>query len=371
MQQALFAMLRPEEKAVLRLRRLYEQHGYQKYRMGRFEEYRLYLEHKSFLTSENVITFTDLDGRLMALKPDVTLSIVKDAAAKGQTKRLYYIENVYRPGKDGTGYREISQAGLELVGEVTDHTTAEIVLLARESLATIHDSFLLTINHIGFVDGFLDGLPIGARERASLREALSSKSSHTACEIARKLNLSEKDTELLAEFPKLYGPVEETLAKAKKLVQNEAMEEAISALSVLAETLSALQKSDRVVLDFTALSDPAYYNGLTLTGHIAGVPYVILSGGQYDRLIKRFRKEGGGMGFALYLDELTRLPGFAMPFDVDVAVLYDPSTVSPAKLAQVTQEITESGRSVWAGTALPEDLSYGERIKLEGGAEKC
>ena len=69
--------LRRAEAATLRLRGLYESYGYRKYRMGRFEEYSLYAANKSFLLGENVPTFTDLDGRLMALKPDVTLSIAK------------------------------------------------------------------------------------------------------------------------------------------------------------------------------------------------------------------------------------------------------------------------------------------------------
>ena len=70
--------LRRAETATLRLRGLYESYGYRKYRMGRFEEYSLYAANKSFLLGENVPTFTDLDGRLMALKPDVTLSIAKN-----------------------------------------------------------------------------------------------------------------------------------------------------------------------------------------------------------------------------------------------------------------------------------------------------
>ena len=67
--------LQPKERASFALRSLYETAGCRKYHMGRFEEYSLYQENRSFLSSEQVITFTDLDGRLLALKPDVTLSI--------------------------------------------------------------------------------------------------------------------------------------------------------------------------------------------------------------------------------------------------------------------------------------------------------
>ena len=71
--------LQPKERASFGLRALYEAAGCRKYHMGRFEEYGLYQENRSFLSSEQVITFTDLDGRLLALKPDVTLSIAKTA----------------------------------------------------------------------------------------------------------------------------------------------------------------------------------------------------------------------------------------------------------------------------------------------------
>ena len=85
-------MLKPQERVSLQLQLLYEQAGFRHYRMGRFEEYGLYQENRRFLPSEQVITFTDLDGRLLALKPDVTLSIAKTprwnpAAAGGFTMR--------------------------------------------------------------------------------------------------------------------------------------------------------------------------------------------------------------------------------------------------------------------------------------------
>ena len=68
----------PRERIGFLLRSLYAGYGYNRYRMGKFEEYDLYSRNKDFLFSEGVITFTDTNGRLMALKPDVTLSIVKN-----------------------------------------------------------------------------------------------------------------------------------------------------------------------------------------------------------------------------------------------------------------------------------------------------
>ena len=75
------SVLRNDEKAVFELRSLYSKYGYSRYRMSKFEEYDLYVRNKDFLISDNIITFTDTDGKLMALKPDVTLSIIKNVVA--------------------------------------------------------------------------------------------------------------------------------------------------------------------------------------------------------------------------------------------------------------------------------------------------
>ena len=71
--------IKSDERIIFELRSIYNHFGYSRYRMSKFEEYELYLHNKDFLISDSVITFTDTNGRLMALKPDVTLSIVKNS----------------------------------------------------------------------------------------------------------------------------------------------------------------------------------------------------------------------------------------------------------------------------------------------------
>ena len=89
--------LKPEERAVFALRELYRGYGYLPYKMSKFEEYDLYLRNKDFLISDRIITFNDMGGKLLALKPDVTLSIIKNTRQMpGSVQKLYYNENVYR-----------------------------------------------------------------------------------------------------------------------------------------------------------------------------------------------------------------------------------------------------------------------------------
>ena len=129
-------ILKNDEKAVFELRSLYENFGYRKYKMSKFEEYDLYARNKSFLPQSdgNIITFNNVDGRLLALKPDVTLSIVKNAKEGRQVKE-YYNENVYRMVDHE--YREFMQVGLECIGDIDLYSTCEVLMLAKKSLATI------------------------------------------------------------------------------------------------------------------------------------------------------------------------------------------------------------------------------------------
>ena len=125
------------ERVARQLRELYRRYGYTKYKMSKFEPYDLYVHNKSFLVSEDILTFTDADGQLMALKPDVTLSIVKNAKEGAGLQKVYYSENVYRTSPMTRGFREIMQMGLECVGAVDLVAMGEVLQLAARSLEQI------------------------------------------------------------------------------------------------------------------------------------------------------------------------------------------------------------------------------------------
>ena len=115
------SVLQRNERYVYALRELYFRYGFTPYRMSKFEEYDLYARNKDFLVSDNVITFTDTDGKLMALKPDVTLSIIKNSKDEPDViRKVSYNENVYRVSKGSNSFREIMQAGVECFGAVDD-----------------------------------------------------------------------------------------------------------------------------------------------------------------------------------------------------------------------------------------------------------
>ena len=121
-----------------RLCGLYGSFGYSRYKMNKFEEYDLYARNKDFLVADSVITFTDTNGKLMALKPDVTLSIAKNCRdLPGTVSKLYYDESVYRVSKGTNSFKEIRQLGVECTGDVDDYCILETLSLALEGFAPV------------------------------------------------------------------------------------------------------------------------------------------------------------------------------------------------------------------------------------------
>ena len=298
--------LQPKERASFALRALYEAAGCRKYHMGRFEEYGLYQENRSFLSSEQVITFTDLDGRLLALKPDVTLSIAKTAQpAEGETLKYYYHENVYRPSAESHTFKEISQMGLEVLGKVDGRQVQQTVLLAAKSLEQLGAAWVLEVSHMGYLFGLFDALEVPSNARPALLKLLREKNAHELRAAAKTAGLSEDAADTLTQLLDLCGGYEETLARAEGFCKNERMRAAAAELQALATPLKAAGGSIR--LDLTLAGEMEYYNGLVFQGYLQGLPRPLLKGGRYDLLMQKFTPGADAVGFAVYLDELDRL----------------------------------------------------------------
>ena len=303
------ANLQPKERASFALRALYEAAGCRKYHMGRFEEYGLYQENRSFLSSEQVITFTDLDGRLLALKPDVTLSIAKTAQpTPGETLCYYYHENVYRPSAESHTFKEISQMGLEMLGAVGEAQVQQAVCLAARSLDALGADWVLEVSHMGYLFGLFDALGVPDAARAKLLEKLREKNAHELRAAAGAAGFADA-ADTLCSVLDLSGAYAETMEKAAALCKNDAMRAAVAELKALAVPL---EKAGGVIrLDMTLAGEMEYYNGLVFQGYLKALPRPLLKGGRYDLLLQKFTPGAGAIGFAVYLDELDRLN--AMP----------------------------------------------------------
>lgn len=360
------AALKPDEKVCLELRGLYEQFGYKKYKMSKFEEYSLYVENKDFLGTDKVITFTDLDGRLLALKPDVTLSIIKNTNATPQeNEKLYYQENVYRENRESHTFTEINQMGLEYLGNVDNYAITEVITLAAESLKTISDNYILELAHMGFVVELLDSLQVSRNTQIEFLKQIRMKSADGIRLVAQKADLSTLQVESLCKLPNLYGDVMSTIEEAKKICMNGAMERALGEIAEIYQALEAMGYADRIQLDLSIVNDIDYYNGIIFKGYVEELGKAILAGGQYDQAMEYLGKKANAIGFAVYLNEINRIMASRKEYDVDAVVIYGSETV--ADIAAAVKSLQEQGLTVRAEKQKPAGLRYRELYRLENG----
>ena len=359
------SVLKNEEKAIFALRGLYEGYGYSQYKMSKFEEYDLYVKNKDFLISDSVITFTDRGGKLMALKPDVTLSILKNGKdTAGQVQKVYYNENVYRVS--GEGFKEIMQVGLECIGDIDDYCLYETLMLAAKSLATISDTYVLDISHLGVISAVFDAAKLPEGCRAAALKFIGEKNLHELSALCTAAGTGEKETAMLKGLVTVYGKPCEVLPKLKELICADT-----AALIELEAILSAFEGSeiyDKLRIDFSVVHDIRYYNGIVFKGFIEGIPEGVLSGGQYDKLLAKMGRKSGAIGFAVYLDLLQRMNETDKKYDVDILLLYDEGADISA-LSRAIASLSENG-SVMAQKKIPEKLKYAKLMNFDGSEAK-
>lgn len=357
--------LKAAERATLRLRGIYQKYGYRKFRMGRFEEYSLYAANADFLKGDKVITFTDLDGRLLAMKPDVTLSIIKNSrATRESSEKFYYIENVYREDKESNNFREVSQMGLEFIGNVDNYGVTEVLSLAARTLAEIDDEYILEISNMEYVTELLGTMNLSYDDYVHMLTLIRQKNTDGIRKVGAAIGLRRENVEILAQIPSLYGDVDDTIRRARKLVMNTPMADALDQLRDVCKALKAMGVADKIQLDLSIVNDIDYYNGIIFRGFIKGLAVNVLSGGQYDRAMKIFGRRVGAVGFALYLDEIGRLEREKEEFDVDALLVYEEGT-KPDKIAEAVQALTARGLSVRADSCVPAGIRFREKYTVE------
>ena len=357
-----YSTLKKDEQVSLELRGLYERHGYKKFRMGKFEEYDFYSRNRDYFSDSRLLAFTDLDGKLMALRPDVTLSIIKGTKATEQiSEKLYYTENVYRASHSATEYKESYQIGIEHIGKVSDYTSLEMVSLAVRSLRLIDSGCVLSLSHTGFLSRLFASLGISESVEKAIRSCIEGKNIHGINALVDN-GITAEQAKAIVEIMNISGTFAEVLRQAKALCIGAGMTSALVELEQLYAALGEYRANIR--LDFSIPSNTRYYNGLIFCGYVKGVPRAVLSGGRYDKLMERMGKRGlQAIGFALYFDELERLLNTQPLSALDTVVLYDEKSDITA-VADTVKLLTGDGKKVWAGENLPRDRKYKKLIRI-------
>src|SRR5262245_13820674 len=127
--------------------------------------------------------FMDFDGKLIALRPDVTSAVARAAvtllARRARPLRLWYVAPVFQQqGRSPAEFRrESTQIGCESFGADGAATDMEILAIASEVLdrLDIGREYVITLNDVGVFNGVVESLGLDAARRSQMREIVDSR----------------------------------------------------------------------------------------------------------------------------------------------------------------------------------------------------
>ena len=364
-------IFKTEERVTYALRGLYRAFGYKPYKMSKFEEYDLYVRNKDFLVSDRVITFTGESGKLLALKPDVTLSIIKNTPeSPSGINKIYYNETVYRSSGASASkeFSEIMQTGLECFGKLDSYNVCEVIMLALRSLATVSDKYILDISHMGILSELLDEAKLSGELRQKMLLCIGEKNRSGVASVCDEAGLEEDMKNCFAKLVSAYGKIEEVILLLDEICRTQKAREALCELTIVCDTLKKSGEAEHVWIDFSVVNDMRYYSGIVFRGFIDNIPTGILSGGRYDNLLSKMGREGGAIGFAVYLDLLERLDRSVAEYDADIFLVYGEND-SPADIFAAVEKLTANGESLMSGREVPEDMTFKTVAYMRNGGE--
>jgi ATP phosphoribosyltransferase regulatory subunit len=261
--------------------------------------------------ASNSLRFMDADGKLLAVRPDVTSSVARAAVTllnrRERPLRLWYVAPVFRQhAKSQAEFRrELTQIGCELFGVSGDPAEIEILLIACEVFDRLglRNDFIITLNDVEIFNGVAENLELDSIQRAAMRELIDSRN---ATDLERLLSqfAAVEESRRFAELTQLSGKGE-VFDAARQVITNERSRAALDRLERVWKTIVSLNLMDRFEIDLGDVSTLDYYTALNFKIYLKGAGARIGSGGRYDHLTAKLGQAEPAIGFVIDLDALT------------------------------------------------------------------
>jgi ATP phosphoribosyltransferase regulatory subunit len=302
-----------------RLRRTVEELGmtifdgwsYEEITTPTLDYYSLFEHGMGSAEAHHAFRFTDADGRLLALRPDVTSAAARAAATlfaeRERPLRLCYAAPVFRqqPQSHAEWRRESTQIGCELIGSNTRVADLEVLAIASEFLRRLDldGTYAITLNDVGVFNGVAERLKLDPTSREEMRRLIDVRN---AADLERFLipHTSANEAQAFAQLMQLSGK-RENLDLARRVISNEQSRAALDQLEGLWNVIDSLSLTDCFEIDLGDVARLDYYTGLTFKIYVKGAGYRVGSGGRYDGLTASFGKAEPAVGFVVDLDALT------------------------------------------------------------------
>jgi len=303
MQDILFERCHFKRNLENSIRLLFLQSGYMEVETPTVEFYDVFSGAQNLIPQEDMFKFTDPQGRILVLRPDMTIPVARVAATKLKDNiwpvKVFYIGNTFSYNEMGGGkQKEYTQAGVEVLGISSPEADAELISLAIQALQKAGlEEFQIDIGQVDFFRGLMEQSGLSEFEAEEIRELIDKKDFVGVEQLVNSHAIDSELKELILNLPGYFG----TADVIDKLA-GKSSGKALNALKYLKKVLEILEDwgfSKYVSIDLGMVQSLNYYTGIVFRGFTYGVGYPVLSGGRYDNLIQRFGKDCPATGFSL------------------------------------------------------------------------
>lgn len=287
-----------------RIRELFRSCGYFEVETPTVEFYDAFASEKDEIPQETMFKFFDQQGRILVLRPDITVPIARIAATKYKDTegplRFFYVGNAFKYNELGGGkQKEYTQAGVEILGTNTPEADAEVIATAIQAvMATGIESFQLDIGQVEFFKGLMEETGLSEQHTEQMRILIDHKDFLGIEELVKGYSIREELKELILSLPGLFGSTD-VIEKVEKITTNERSLKALDSLRKVLEILEDYGLSRYVSVDLGMVQSLNYYSGIIFRGFTYGVGFPIVSGGRYDSLVGKFGRKCPATGFSI------------------------------------------------------------------------
>ncbi|MFH5187446.1 ATP phosphoribosyltransferase regulatory subunit [Paenibacillus sp. TAB 01] len=301
----------------------------------------------------------DRNGTTLVMRSDITAPIARVVASLLKEEafpiRLSYHANVFRAFEAEAGRdAEFFQTGVELVGDASSESDAEVIALAIASLqAAGVKEFKIALGHVGFLTGLFDEtLNNRSEAQQALKECLLNRDYVGYRDTIRSLDLAPEVQKELEGILRLRGG-QEICDQAKQVTKDPTAQQSITHLCEVWDVLKAYGVSEHVLIDLTMIGDFSYYTGMTFEGYAADLGFPVCSGGRYDNLLTQFGRPAPATGFALKTNRILEVVS-KQPTQAPERLLITYTAASRAEAFAKAKEL-RSGEGVMVETRLTPD----------------
>ncbi|MDR3075963.1 MAG: ATP phosphoribosyltransferase regulatory subunit [Synergistaceae bacterium] len=295
-------------------------------------EYMEVLADKGSVDPRQMYRLLDREGNMLALRSDVTPPVARIVAANysddDMPLRCCYVQNVYRSSPSYQGrQREITQAGIELIGASGDEADAETLAVAIDALlASGLDDFSIDEGQACFLQGMLEESGLDPGVMSALHDRVIDRDFVAAERIGRENSVPGNVRRLLSNLPFFSGGIE-MLNEALAGTEGEKSRSALLNLKNIHSALTDYGFEKYVNFDLSMAGNMDYYTGIIFRGYTSGMGFSILDGGRYDGLLSRFGQPHPSVGFIVkvhnIIGALEKQNGLVTRAEADVLIAWD------------------------------------------------